>query len=1764
MHSYARNALFGLVLLSGGMFLGPSAAAQNASAPSGNMESAPPLSVTPIVEDIDKILPGLGAEAQQLAFGFANNTGWSASLQGEAAADDAAMQAARKAQDWQGLRQASQSRLNLYANRSPEPWLDLAEADLNGAGPVTEALQAAYLGLKYAGHSNNPAAATWRGLNLMRQALGQQGNHGAEIRLLDVMVSAYPQEASLRTALDQAITAYGFVVSKVDSYPQSFPARACITFTVSLPHGTLHPGDYVTTQPAIKDLAVTETSGQLCLSGLTPGATTTVILHPGLPGIAGTALKEQRSIKITLANRPPALFADPSHFIIPANNPPAVGFSGVNISKVKVKIAHVSERSLLNFLSNHPLLNPGAFNSDLNGNTAPIIFTGSATVPGFERNRLVHAILPLSTVMTKPGLYAVSIAPDDGTPNDDGSLNLQQLVLRTNIAPTSWWGRNGLTVQLRRFTDASVIAGAKVALIASDNSVLDTAVTDSNGFAHFAAPLMNGAQAQAPVALHITGPDGDFTLVDLNAAPFDLTDRGVSGQAEPQPVDPYLWLDRGIYRPGETVNLGALLRDPALKPLGIPLRLIVYRPGGQVFLDQVTKWTDDSSFVTQIHLPAGAQAGDWSISLQEGENGPVVAQRSFTVAAFVPAKLAISFAANGPLAPGKIDNLPISVQFLYGAPGSDLTGTASVHVGADPSPFPAYQGYTFGLRHEIVNEPMLQPDLPETDATGAASIPIDLTQLPDTTHALQAVVKVTINDPSGRAATKEQTLKITPAAPMIGIRPGFSGGAVNSGTKPVFDIAAIAPDGKPVPMQADLSLVRQDYEWGVIWNDSVASWRYNYVNHNVLNETITITPGKPYHLVLPALPDGRYRLRLIQHSGGYAASSTIFYSGWITSNQPDVPTRLTVTRDKKSYNGGDVAQLHISAPFSGKAVLVLANDHVISTRDFDVPKGGTNVKVSVSASWGAGAYAIVQLYRPATATTPPDRAIGLVWLGLNPGTHELPVAFNVKTLYRPGRDVTFEVKTTPGAYVTLDAVDEGILSLTDFQSPDPLGHFFGKRLLGVDIRDDYGALLRPPQGMQAVLHVGGGGDFGPANLPIPQKIVSLFAGPVQAGPDGVARFVMHLPDFNGKIRLMAVAWKEDTLGSAATDIISRHKLIANLLLPRFLSPGDTANIGVMLQDLDLPSGHFTVTVAAKGAISGGKVFPVDLARGTRQVLHTQIAANAIGTGHIRLDVAGPDAYSQQRLRNISVHLVRPAVTQLTNTEVAPGQKAALTPDLSPFVPGSAKSVMTLGNHLPFDPAGFLQALQERNLPFLDESVSRGLPLTALTGAVALPDPQGRLAQAVENVLDDQRYDGAFGLWSSQDSAQPWLTAYATDFLLRARKAGADIPDPPLKAALSWLRHEVDNDPEPGQAQIYAAYVLALDGQAPAGAIRVMDKNIGDVTHPLARAQLGAALAMIGEPDRAMQALHAALNTHNRGGYFWWRGQDWNDGYGTPLRDAWAVPTIIRETGLMQKTWSSLAANLPGRGLSPDRLNSQELAAAGLAAADFGGKPETLSVSIDGKAATSSHAIVQGIGKSVTITNNGKTALPVVIATTGIPVTPAKAASNGMSLQIAFYAKDGTPLDVSRLDQNTVFIMVISGRATDSTPHHAVLTAGLPAGWELAGNISSGQTQLSWLPDLTSPDATASADDRYMAAFTLYPPCSDLNCSDNGYTQEFVTAVELRAVTQGHFILPGAVLADLNHPDERGTTAASDVAVLPPGTPVTPPAHASNAPQTKAP
>ncbi len=232
----------------------------------------------------------------------------------------------------------------------------------------------------------------------------------------------------------------------------------------------------------------------------------------------------------------------------------------------------------------------------------------------------------------------------------------------------------------------------------------------------------------------------------------------------------------------------------------------------------------------------------------------------------------------------------------------------------------------------------------------------------------------------------------------------------------------------------------------------------------------------------------------------------MFRSGWVSSDNPDVPDQVDVSADKKAYAPGDTARIHIAPPFAGEATLLVLTDRVHLVRNLTVPASGTDVDVPVSADWGPGAYVTVHVFRTAAdAKSRPGRAIGLAWVGIDPGVRKLPVAFDVPDKYPPRARAVIRVRAAPGAWVSLAAVDEGILRLTRFVSPDPTDHFLGRRKLGLDIRDDWGRLIAPPDGAATALRQGG--DEGSFVLPdIPQKTVTLFVPPVQAGADGVAEF----------------------------------------------------------------------------------------------------------------------------------------------------------------------------------------------------------------------------------------------------------------------------------------------------------------------------------------------------------------------------------------------------------------------------------------------------------------------------------------------------------------------------------------------------------------------------------------------------------------------------------------------------------------------------------
>lgn len=1617
-------------------------------------------------------------------------------------------------------------------------WLGLAQALAARSPPDARrtALAAwrAYDGSEVAG---DKASA----LRLLAEALRAQDRNEAAVQALEQLVQLAPDNVDDKRRLADAQRAAGFLLRHVAVEGDADPPRACLSFSVPPTRSPdFNAQDWVRLVPPVPGAAVTHEGDQICVSGLPSGVTTQAILRAGLPASrtdAGTplVLAKDLSVGLVLPNRSPRVVFDTRLFVLPRGQAPAVSLATVNLSSVSLRLLRLTERNVALFLRENRLgdaVDQYAARS-IGEDTGRLVWQGHADIPTWQANKTAHTALPMPPPLLTagPGLYALVAAPGDGDKSEAASV---QMILRTDLAPTVWRGADGLTVQVRGYSDAAVRPGVRLQLLARNNDVLAEALTGADGVARFPVPLLRGEGPLAPAVLHAFGADDDFAALDLNAAAFDLSDRGVEGAAQPGPLDSFVWLDRGIYRPGETVRVMALLRDDAGAPAEFPAHVTIRRPNGQVFSEATPARSGDASIYLPVKLSASAAAGTWVVEVRADPKAAPIGRAEFRVDAFVPDRMAVELGSLPKvIVPGQEAAIPVAARFLYGAPGSGLSGRGFTTINVDPQPYAAWAGYVFGLQDEAFAPQQQNADLPATDAQGHTNYTLTIAHAPDTTRPLKADVMVEVNDPAGHGSRAAASIPLRPTGPMIGVKPGFDGGSVNAGGEAGFDIVALDPDGARVTLAAKLRLVRERPDWHMVIQGRLARYETVYRDEPLETRSIGIGIATPLHFA-KALPFGRYRIEVTQadsQGGGLAATSLRFNSGWADTDSPDVPDRVDVSTAQRSVAAGGVAHIHIAPPFAGQATLLVLSDRVQSLRTLDVPAAGMDVDVPVDAAWGPGAYVAVHVFRPASGDgTRPARAIGLTWVGLDPAARTLAVAIGTPDRVTPRAVTQVAITTAPGAWVSLAAVDEGILRLTRFASPDPGSHFLGRRRLGLDIRDDWGRLIAPAQGDATALRQGGDdGSFVLAETP--QHTVTLFTPPVQAGPDGRVSIALDLPDFNGQVRLMAVAWDGSRIGAANHDLIVRDALVAEPLLPRFLAPGDTTRLAMLLDNLDLPAGPASVRVTVDGPLSlslpAGGELSTTLAGGAKALLGTDLHATGTGRGVLRFDVTGPAGFHIQREAAILVRSSRGATTALARVSLPPGidTPLALPAPLGRFVAGTALASVTFGAAVRYDPDALLRALEDYPLSCLEQLTSQALPLALR------PDTQpGALSGLVAAVLDRQRFDGGFGLWSANADAEPWLSAYAMDLLLRAKVAGVTVPEAALADGLKYLADAADRsgeEPAAMAAQAYRLYVLAQAGQGRAGAVRVLAENIAQMPTPLSRAQLGAALALAHDTPRAEAAFRAALTGSTRQ---WWMAD-----YGSALRDQAAIVLLLRESGVLPDRLAGAAAALPGADLDPRGLNTQEQAWLAAVAAVLGRDGVAPRVSMDGRELVATKGVARAAITGPAIARNlGNKPLAADISVRGVPIEAPPAARAGMRVTRQFFAADGGTLDLDHMTQNTVFTLLFQGRADDGQDHRAMLLQGLPAGWEIAGKIASGeQATMPWLGKLTDTEAEPAADDRYAAVLAL-----------TGDAPDFRVAVRLRATTPGDYEMPGAELSDMYRPGVFARQASNRIKVLP--------------------
>ncbi|MGE3145300.1 MAG: MG2 domain-containing protein [Pseudorhodoplanes sp.] len=1587
---------------------------------------------------------------------------------------------------------------------------------------------------------------------------------------LDVLRLSLEQRevAEVRAQYERMRNDHGFRLLDYTVDSDAAAPRACFQFSEKLPGLRTDLSPFVSVAGQDKP-ALSVDDKQLCIEGLRHGERYAVTLRAGIPATVKETLPRSADFNIYVRDRQPFVRFSSKAYVLPRTGQKGIPVVSVNTAAVSIEVFRIGDRNLVGtVLGSDFQRNLYRFDLEkLRAEQGTRVWKGELAVEQ-TLNVDVTTAFPVDQAIGElaPGVYVMaaqpkSSKPGGGSDDDDGDYGsvATQWFIVSDLGMSAYSGHDGVHAIVSSLSSAQPKADLDVQLISRANEILAVRKTDAAGRASFEANLTRGEGGAAPAMLVAAEPKGDYAFLSLKSPAFDLSDRGVIGRQTPAGLDAFVYAERGVYRSGETVHLTALLRDArGIAATGVPLTLVVERPDGVEYRRAVLQDQGMGGRSLSMPITASSITGTYRVRAFTDPKRPAIGQTSFMVEDYMPDRLEFDlstaskqFERNKPL------EIAVDGRFLYGAPAAelDLEGEILVQRAKER---PGYPNYTFGTvdEEELSTEREPVDAMPQTDDKGKAKFSVTLDKLPGTSAPLEATVFVRMAESGGRAVERKLTLPVAPAGTMIGVKPLFSGQSLGENDNAAFEVVLAQPDGKSLArtgLRYELLKVESRYQWyrqGGAWNyEPVKSTR------RVANGTLDVAADRPGRIALP-VTWGRYRLEVSSDDPGMPVTTLAFDSGFYAEAGADTPDVLEIALDKAEYRAGDSINVAVNARIAGRVTLDVVGDKLLASTAVDVQPGTSNLKLAVGPDWGSGAYVVATLRRPldAAAQRMPGRAIGVQWFSVDRKARTLSLDLRLPQVMRPNAPLNVPVKigglnSGEEARVVVAAVDVGILNLTHYKPPSADEYYFGQRQLTAEIRDLYGQLIDGMQGTRGQIRTGG--DSAAAELqgsPPAQKPLALYSGIVTVKADGTADVVFDIPAFAGTARVMAVAWSRDKVGNASGDVIVRDPVVLTATLPRFLRNGDSGTLHLELDNVEGGAGNYAVSVKADGAVAPATNAQrsVVLRAKQRDSLSLPLSASKAGAGTVTVRVTGPNDFALERAYALDVRPATQLLTRRTVRTIAKGESVILSNDLfADLVAGSGALSLSVGPSTALDAATLLKALDRYPFGCSEQITSRALPLLyvnelASNAQLALDTAiDQRIRNAIDRLLARQGSDGSFGLWSV-GGEDAWLDSYVTDFLTRARERGFVVPDVAFRQALDRLRNFTATAPEPdkdgGRNLAYALYVLARNGQVPLGDLRyIADTKLGNLATPVAKAQIAAALGLVGDRLRAERVYAAALEAISPQPKL----ETGRTDYGSALRDAAAYVTLASEGNAPRPAITAAVQRIEAARALSSHTSTQENAWLVLAARAIARDSGSISLDVNGE--SQQKPLYRSVNADalqaapLKVTNNGEGPVQAVVSVSGAPVVPEPAAERGFKIERSYHTLAGDPVEVSKVKQNQRLVVVL--KMTEAQPQFGriIVADYLPAGFEIDNPrlVSSGETgTLDWIGDAAEPEHAEFRDDRFTAAFER----------DSKDEAVFSVAYVVRAVSPGRYVQPQAFVEDMYRPDRFGRTGTGNIEV----------------------
>ena len=1503
-------------------------------------------------------------------------------------------------------------------------------------------------------------------------------------------------------------------------------------------------------EPSVKfDVVVNESGFTITSTEMKADQTYALSIDKSLEGVFGGKFKDDYSGQVSFGQLDPAIhFQNTKGMYLSSQGFKNLSMEIVNVPKVQVTVVKVYENNLETFMSRGKQYGYDYSSEGEDGgsyeyydaqNLGDTVFTkeyDAAKLPKQNSARILHLDFQ-DKIKDYSGVYILYVASKDHFwVQDSKVLSLSDIGLIVKQE------RNNMYVFANSIRNASPMSGVKVSFISTNNQMLFTATTDGDGMATF-----KDIGTKSPgfrIGMVTAKKSDEFTFVWLQQSAVEPSRFDVGGRMPNETgMNAWIYAERNLYRPGETIHVSAIVRDESWGlPNDMPVKLKLNMPNGKEFSTIRKILNEEGSCEAAYNIPSSAMTGTYVLEVLSG-NDVLLNSYNFSIEDFMPDRLKQEVKIDKPEY-NMGDSVRVNMQAdnLFGTPAAGRNYECELNLNKMNFSPKNYDNYTFDIKNNFEFVPVLRSG--KTNEKGGARESFILpTEIKEAGY-LKGNISATVFDETGRPVHRFEHFDVYTQPVFLGIK-DFDW---YTSTRKPMRIGLIAVDKKGAPQNQNALVAIIKKEWNTVIEQNGTHYRYVSRSEEKMltQQTIKLSGNSSYFNYTPQL-NGEYEIRVYLPGSNSFVSREFYAWGWndgqYTSFEVNNEGNVDIKLDKDKYSSGEKAHVLFTTPFDGRMLVTVERDHLLEHFFLDVKNKSASLDLSTNENYLPNAYITATLFRPMDGSSLPlTVAHGFKSMTVENTRNHIPVEVKLADKTRSKTKKTISIKTAPNAFVTVAAVDEGILQVKNFRTPDPYDYFYQKVALSVGSYDIYPLLL--PEIKLNRNSTGGDEMAADQNLRVNPmfvnrvKNVSFWSGILQADGGGNLNYDIDIPQFSDDLRVMAVAYKGKAMGGSDKHMKVADPIVISTALPRFLSPKDEVVMPVTLSNTTNKDAQATVSATTSGGvtINGESVQQVRIPanREARVVFHVA-AAQAMGAGKVVVTIK---AMNETFVNETEIG-VRPTASlqKLTGSGIINDNQTITVNPTNNFIPATFSGKLIVSKSPLVQFAKNLNDLVQYPYGCVEQTTSAAFPqlyygdmVKSITGKESSDlNPSYNVQQAILKLQSMQLSNGALAYWPGYNGGESWWgSIYATHFLLEAKKAGFEVNANTLKRLQQYLKMRLQkketeiyyyNDKlqkEIAAKEVaYSLYVLALAGE-PQTATMNYYKGNSKLLSLDSKYLLSAAYSLSGQRAQALQVLPHAFEGEKSnamlGGSFYSYIRD----MGISLNALMDIDPNNAQIGILSRLLSEQVKQ--ARYLSTQE-NVWAMLAFGKIARKANSTTATASITANGKNIALMNGqnyvvdLKQAMNQPVQIKTSGKGAYYYFWETKGITADGSyKQEDNFLKVRRSYWTRNGNPISGNQFQQNDLIVVMI-----ELTPQQSgmidniAITDMLPAGFEIENTRLTDLPEMDWMKNGEEPEYKDVRDDR-INLFTFL----------SGKTKVFYYMV--RAVSPGVY-QQGPVMAD---------------------------------------